>query len=305
MGLSGPLFFWRLCSPRNFQSVETSRNMSKPPARGSFLQMAWCDLLPPLKNGLVGMCSCTVLPETSVAMDVCGASGALLSLSQDDFVQISKMIRSYYDIELAFQDFWQSETCGASFTFQAPDDLKMEGLMYLLTRTLPFVSSTGEYLDLSFRLHTGCGPTARATLGRSSLSQDPKFRTVLCWHWQHGECPFGADCTYAHGPHELRLPQKSDSIWVVFVKQFVFFAFFCQVVLSDKPLSTKTIASDMDYSSFLSHGLGPQRPDFIGFSFEIASQASCASSTRWGSAKMDRIAVSATFWVLMMTIEDL
>ncbi|CAL1154027.1 unnamed protein product [Cladocopium goreaui] len=179
---------------------------------GSFLQMAWCDLLPPLKNGLVGMCSCTVLPETSVAMDVCGASGALPSLSQDDFVQISKMIRSYYDIELAFQDFWQSETCGASFTFQAPDDLKMEGLMYLLTRTLPFVSSTGEYLDLSFRLHTGCGPTARATLGRSSLSQDPKFRTVLCWHWQHGECPFGADCTYAHGPHELRLPQKSDSI---------------------------------------------------------------------------------------------
>ena len=305
VGLSGPLFFWRLCSPRNFQSVETSRTMSKPPARGSFLQMAWCDLLPPLKNGLVGMCSCTVLPETSVAMDVCGASGALLSLSQDDFVQISKMIRSYYDIELAFQDFWQSETCGASFTFQAPDDLKMEGLMYLLTRTLPFVSSTGEYLDLSFRLHTGCGPTARATLGRSSLSQDPKFRTVLCWHWQHGECPFGADCTYAHGPHELRLPQKSDSIWVVFVKQFVFFAFFCHVVLSDKPLSTKTIASDMDYSSFLSHGLGPQRPDFIGFSFEIASQASCASSTRWGSAKMDRIAVSATFWVLMMTIEDL
>jgi hypothetical protein len=92
---------------------------------------------------------------------------------------------------------------------------------------------------------------------------------------------------------------------VVFVKQFVFFAFFCHVVLSDKPLSTKTIASDMDYSSFLSHGLGPQRPDFIGFSFEIASQASCASSTRWGSAKMDRIAVSATFWVLMMTIEDL
>ena len=290
---------------RNFQSVETSRNMSKPPAGGSFLQMAWCDLLPPLKNGLVGMCSCTVLPETSVAMDVCGASGALLSLSQDDFVQISKMIRSYYDIELAFQNVWQSETCGASFTFQAPDDLKMEGLMYLLTRTLPFVSSTGEYLDLSFRLHTGCGPTARATLGRSSLSQDPKFRTVLCWHWQHGECPFGADCTYAHGPHELRLPQKSDSIWVVFVNQFDFFAFFCHVVLSDKPLSTKTIASDMDYSSFLSHGLGPQRPDFIGFSFEIASQASCASSTRWGSAKMDRIAVSATSCVLVMTIEDL
>lgn len=202
--------------------------MSKPPARGSFLQMAWCDRLPPLKNDPVGMCSCTVLPETSVAMDVCGASVALPSLSQDDFVQISRMIRSYYDIELAFQESWQSETCGALFTFQAPDDLKMEGLMYLLTWTLPFVSSTGEYLDLSFRLNTGCGPTARATLGRSSWSQDPKFRTVLCWHWQHGECPFGADCTYAHGPHELRLPQKSDSIWVVFVNRFDFFPYCFQ-----------------------------------------------------------------------------
>ena len=161
-------------------------------ARGSFLQMAWCDLLPPLKNGLVGMSSCTVLPGTSVSMDVGpGASIALPSLSRDDFRQISRMIRSYYDIELSFQESWQSETYGALFTFQAPDDLKMEGLMYLLTWTLPFVSNSGEYLDLSFRLHTCCGPTARA-LGHS-LSQDPKFRTVLCRHWQHGECPFGAE----------------------------------------------------------------------------------------------------------------
>eukprot|EP00435_Cladocopium_sp_Y103_P070482 s676_g35.t1 len=176
---------------------------------GSFLQMAWCDLLPPFKNCVIGMSNCTVLPETSLAMEVCPGSVALF---HDDFIQISKMIRSYYDIELAFKESWQSETCGAFFTFKAPDDLTMEGLMYLLTWTLPFVSSSGEYLDLSFRFHTACGPTARATLGRNCLSQDPKFRTVLCWHWQHGECPFGADCTYAHGPQELRLPQKNDSI---------------------------------------------------------------------------------------------
>jgi len=158
------------------------------------------------------MGSCTVLPATSVAMDVGPASiASLLSLSRDDFMQISRMIRSYFDIELAYQESWHGETCGALFTFQSPDDLTMEGLMYLLTSTLPFASSSGEYLDLSFRLHTGCGPTARATLGRS-WSHDPKFRTVLCRHWQRGECPFGADCTYAHGPQELRLPQKSDSV---------------------------------------------------------------------------------------------
>lgn len=32
----------------------------------------------------------------------------------------------------------------------------------------------------------------------------PRFKEVLCWHWQNGWCRLGARCTYAHGPEELR-----------------------------------------------------------------------------------------------------
>lgn len=32
----------------------------------------------------------------------------------------------------------------------------------------------------------------------------PRFKVVLCWHWQGGWCRHGPRCTYAHGPAELR-----------------------------------------------------------------------------------------------------
>lgn len=32
----------------------------------------------------------------------------------------------------------------------------------------------------------------------------PRFKEVLCWHWQNGWCRLGPRCTYAHGPEELR-----------------------------------------------------------------------------------------------------
>lgn len=31
----------------------------------------------------------------------------------------------------------------------------------------------------------------------------PRFKAVLCWHWQSGRCRLGPRCTYAHGPSEL------------------------------------------------------------------------------------------------------
>lgn len=33
----------------------------------------------------------------------------------------------------------------------------------------------------------------------------PRFKEVLCWHWQSGWCKLGPRCTYAHGPTDLRL----------------------------------------------------------------------------------------------------
>jgi len=32
----------------------------------------------------------------------------------------------------------------------------------------------------------------------------PRFKEVLCWHWQSGWCRLGPRCTYAHGPQDLR-----------------------------------------------------------------------------------------------------
>lgn len=32
----------------------------------------------------------------------------------------------------------------------------------------------------------------------------PRFKEVLCWHWQSGWCKLGPRCTYAHGPSDLR-----------------------------------------------------------------------------------------------------
>jgi hypothetical protein len=32
----------------------------------------------------------------------------------------------------------------------------------------------------------------------------PRFKEVLCWHWQSGWCKLGPRCTYAHGPNDLR-----------------------------------------------------------------------------------------------------
>lgn len=33
----------------------------------------------------------------------------------------------------------------------------------------------------------------------------PRFKEVLCWHWQSGWCKLGPRCTYAHGPSDLRV----------------------------------------------------------------------------------------------------
>uniref|UniRef100_A0A7S0AG82 C3H1-type domain-containing protein n=1 Tax=Pyrodinium bahamense TaxID=73915 RepID=A0A7S0AG82_9DINO len=32
----------------------------------------------------------------------------------------------------------------------------------------------------------------------------PRFKEVLCWHWQSGWCKLGPRCTYAHGASDLR-----------------------------------------------------------------------------------------------------
>lgn len=32
----------------------------------------------------------------------------------------------------------------------------------------------------------------------------PRFKEVLCWHWQSGWCKLGPRCTYAHGSSDLR-----------------------------------------------------------------------------------------------------
>jgi len=32
----------------------------------------------------------------------------------------------------------------------------------------------------------------------------PRFKAILCWHWQSGRCRLGPRCTYAHGASDLR-----------------------------------------------------------------------------------------------------
>jgi len=32
----------------------------------------------------------------------------------------------------------------------------------------------------------------------------PRFKEVMCWHWESGWCKLGPRCTYAHGPADLR-----------------------------------------------------------------------------------------------------
>lgn len=32
----------------------------------------------------------------------------------------------------------------------------------------------------------------------------PRFKEMLCWHWQSGWCKLGPRCTFAHGPGDLR-----------------------------------------------------------------------------------------------------
>jgi len=32
----------------------------------------------------------------------------------------------------------------------------------------------------------------------------PRFKEVLCWHWQSGWCKLGPRCTYSHGPTDIR-----------------------------------------------------------------------------------------------------
>lgn len=32
----------------------------------------------------------------------------------------------------------------------------------------------------------------------------PRFKEMMCWHWQSGWCKLGSRCTYAHGPAEFR-----------------------------------------------------------------------------------------------------
>jgi len=39
----------------------------------------------------------------------------------------------------------------------------------------------------------------------------PRFKEVLCWHYQSGWCRLGPRCTYAHGPEELALRGRHGS----------------------------------------------------------------------------------------------
>jgi hypothetical protein len=39
----------------------------------------------------------------------------------------------------------------------------------------------------------------------------PRFKEVLCWHYQSGWCRLGPRCTYAHGPEELALRGRHDN----------------------------------------------------------------------------------------------
>jgi len=32
----------------------------------------------------------------------------------------------------------------------------------------------------------------------------PRFKEVMCWHWESGWCKLGPRCTYAHGPEDMR-----------------------------------------------------------------------------------------------------
>mmetsp|Transcript_150532 Transcript_150532/g.464512 ORF Transcript_150532/g.464512 Transcript_150532/m.464512 type:complete len:260 (+) Transcript_150532:73-852(+) len=49
------------------------------------------------------------------------------------------------------------------------------------------------------------GDAALCTLADDVLALvTPRFKEVLCWHWQSGWCKLGPRCTYAHGPADLR-----------------------------------------------------------------------------------------------------
>merc|ERR1712087_715912 len=40
----------------------------------------------------------------------------------------------------------------------------------------------------------------------------PRFKEVLCWHWQSGWCKLGPRCSYAHGPSDLRDSEEAYGV---------------------------------------------------------------------------------------------
>ena len=197
-----PIHDWCLLFLYNIGSWPVAMDSTSLDQTQGFLLMAFCNELPLCRNHRLELTNCKLLPHTYAVMYRESQSDpAILSNSQS--IQIVDVVKSSFDIDLTWRE---AESGPACFKIQTHNkNLPLEGLGNLLAWPVHFLCS-GEWTCGFFHLQSGrpC-PTSRGC-----LSQDPKYRTVLCWNWKNGRtCPWGDECSYAHGDKELRLPQKS------------------------------------------------------------------------------------------------
>jgi hypothetical protein len=64
-------------------------------------------------------------------------------------------------------------------------------------------------------------PATRQPAAPASRQRSATYKTELCARWVSGQCTYCADCTYAHGAHELLPRQRPSSYKTALCKSFI------------------------------------------------------------------------------------